>query len=210
MKALHRAAVGIGFVLAISVAPLRAGAEEPNPYQRSYELEATSKLAEALAALDAVPAASQGYVYTLRRGWLLYLLGRYEEAIPFYRRAASTAPAALEPWLGLLLPQMAMRRWSDVETTAKEVVRREPLNYVGNARLAWAQYNLGKYGESAVAYRRLVEAYPADVEMRAGLGWALLKQGKGAEAAPQFREVLAVAPNHATAREGLQASGIPH
>ncbi|MFO0763153.1 MAG: tetratricopeptide repeat protein, partial [Byssovorax sp.] len=76
-------------------------------------------------------------------------------------------------------------------------------------RLAFSVYSLGRYAESAMLYRRLLDAYPSDVEVRAGLGWALLKSGKAADAAKEFREVLEIAPKNALSLDGLKAAGVP-
>ena len=46
-------------------------------FQRSYDAEAAGKAQDALTALDSLPAPQRdGYVAQLRRGWLLYKLGK--------------------------------------------------------------------------------------------------------------------------------------
>lgn len=197
-------------VLALpATASLARAQAVPTLLQQSYDLEAENKLAESLSTLERVPAASQGYVYHFRRGWLLYLLGRHAEAVASYERAIARAPATIEARLGLMLPQLALRRWVDVEKVALAVLERDALNYLATSRLAWSYYNLGRWADAATVYRRILTAYPSDVEMRVGLGWSLLKQGKAGEAMVELRAVLEVAPRHAIAREGLQAAGVP-
>ena len=83
----------------------------------------------------------------------------------------------------------------------------DPASYLGNLRLAFAVYNLGRYPEAATLYRRLGEMYPSDVDVRDGLGWSLLKMGKPAEAAVELRAVLEVAPRNALALDGMKAAG---
>lgn len=196
--------------LAFPVAvPTTHAQSAPSLFQQSYDLEAENKLAESLAVLERIPAGSQGYVYHFRRGWLLYLLGRHADAVASYERAITRSSATIEARLGLMLPQMALRRWVDVEKTALAVLERDSLNYLATSRLAWSHYNLGRWEDAAAVYRRVLTSYPSDVEMRAGLGWSLLKQGKAAEATVEFRAVLEIAPRHAIAREGLQAAGVP-
>lgn len=178
-------------------------------FQRSYDAEATGKLADALASLDGLPSPQKdGYVALLRRGWLLYKLGRNAEAIDAYNKASAIEPRSVESRVGALLPQMASRRWADVETTAKDAIKIDPSNYLANLRLAYATYNLARYAEAAVLYRKLAELYPSDVDVRSGLGWALLKSGKAGDAVKEFRQVLEVAPKHALSREGLTAAGV--
>jgi tetratricopeptide (TPR) repeat protein len=195
--------------LSCGIAQADAEGGAPEQFQRSYDSEAAGKVPDALAALDALPSPQkEGYVAQLRRGWLLYKLGKHAEAVDAYGRAVAREPRSVEARVGVLLPAMALRRWADVEAQAREVLKLDPGNYLGNLRLAFALYNLGRYAESAASYRQLVTAYPSDVEVRSGLGWALLKAGKGAEAAVELRAVLEVAPKNALALEGLKATGV--
>lgn len=176
--------------------------------QRSYDSEATGRLADSLSVLDQLtPPRRDMYVVTLRRAWLLYRLARYAEAVEVYGRAIALAPNAVEPRLGVLLPHLALRRWGDVENQARAILKLDPANYLAQLRLAFALYNLQRYAESTALYRRLGELYPSDVEVRSGLGWALLKAGKYPEAATEFRNILDVAPRNELAKEGLKAAG---
>lgn len=176
--------------------------------QASYDSEALGKLADAVAALDRAPAARAGsFVVVLRRGWLLYRLGKYAESVDAYNQAIAAAPKAVEARIGILLPLLAQRRWTTVEEHARAALRLDPANYLATLRMAFAIYNLHRYDESAGLYRRLHELYPSDVEVISGLGWALLKAGKAAEAQPIFREGAELAPRHVLIREGLKGAG---
>ncbi len=197
-------------VVALGVAPSLAHAESPAArLQQSYELEAVGKTQDALAALERIEPSARGYVVHLRRGWLLYVLGRYGEAVAPYEQAIAAAPKAIEPRLGVMLPLMAERRWLDASAHAQKVLERDPGNYLASSRLAFSLYNLGRFGDALPHYLRIVEAYPSDVEMRNGVGWTLLKLGRGKESAQAFREVLLIAPKNASALEGLAALGVP-
>ena len=175
-------------------------------YTRSYALEAKGEYEAALRALQDLPKTKQTYVFRLRSGWLLYLAGREFDAMEEYRRAVTLAPDAVEPLLGLMLPQMALKLWLDTRATGKLVLALDPHNYTAHARMAWASYSLGRYDEAAEHYRHNLELYPSDLEMRAGVGYCLLQNGDKARAAAEFREVLEVAPEHASAQAGLLAA----
>jgi tetratricopeptide (TPR) repeat protein len=174
-------------------------------YQASYDDEAVGKLDAALADLDRLPSDQRGtYLDHLRRGWLLAKLGRGADAASEYGKATAAEPASVEARLGALPVLAAARRWSDVETTARQVLERDPGSYVANLRLAFALHSLGRFGEAEAVYRRLAALYPGDVEVKSGIGWSLLKQGKTAEARRVFVAILEVAPKNALALDGLR------
>lgn len=175
-------------------------------YQLSYDKEAAGLHQAALAALDCLPGAARvSYIAELRRGWLLYLLGRHVEASDAYARATALAPAAVESRLGRMLPLIADRRYAAAIAEGREILGLDPRNYLASLRLAYVEYAQGDYAAAAAGYAALMAAYPGDIEVKAGLGWALLKLGRGDEAVAQFSEVLAVAPRHAAASEGFLA-----
>lgn len=178
----------------------------PDRYQESYALEAAYNYDRALRQLDGIPAeGADAYLLPLRRGWLLYLLGRYDESVAAYRRAIAADPSAVEASLGLTLPLMALRRWGEAEQAARTVLAAAPGNYLAQSRLAYSLYSSGQHAAAQAAYQLLVYQYPGDVDMRTGLGWALLKQGDTAGARKAFAEVLHVVPDHSSAREGMSA-----
>lgn len=177
-------------------------------YQQSYDLEATGKLEPALQALEQLsPADKYTYTYHLRHGWLLYLTGKFGPAVDAYKLAMSKAPGAAEAQLGLLLPLIAARRFSEASSAALSILSTDPRNSTALAKLAWSRYNEGRYSEAADAYKKALADYPANVDLRAGLGWSYLKLGKANEAAAELREVLQIAPRHATAKAGLEQLG---
>jgi len=192
----------------IGLAPLTAhGSDTQTRYRASYQHEAQGKYAEALADIDALtPQQRRTYVYQLRRGWLLYLLARHWDSIEAYRAAIKLHPKAVEPRVGLMLPEMALLMWMDVLETGKAALKLDPHNYLANSRMAWANYSLGRYKQAEALYRRILVAYPADVEMRVGLGWSLVKQGRYGTALAEFEAVLEFAPDNASAQAGRTAS----
>jgi tetratricopeptide (TPR) repeat protein len=200
----------IGLVLALALcfqAPFARAT--PEIWRRSYALEAQGDNRGALEALEALPAAERaGYLYALRHGWLLYLAGRYDDAVTAYRAAGAASPNAIEAPLGELLPLMALRRWQDAETRARAILRTDPANYLATRRLALIQYNLGRFDAALQSYRAVADRYPGDLEMLTGIGWCELRRGHRDDALTAFRAVLAVSDD-ATARAGVQAAGAP-
>ncbi len=173
-------------------------------YQRSFSLETNGDYAEALARMDDLAAQGEDtYLLHLRRGWLLYLLGRYGDSVTSYDSALGKEPGSAEALAGRTLPLMAQSRWAEAERSARRLLSLAPGNYLGMSRLAWVLYSSGRYAEAETAYRSVLEQYPSDNDMRAGLGWALLKQGKSGDARAAFARVLAVVPSHVSASQGM-------
>lgn len=175
-------------------------------YQLSYDKEAAGLHLAALEALECLPGPARvSYIAELRRGWLLYQLGRHADASAAYARATELAPAAVESRLGRMLPLIADRRYAAAIAQGQEILALDPRNYLASLRLAYTHYLQGDHAAAVAGYAALMSAYPGDIEVKAGLGWALLKLGRTDEAIAQFRQVLAVAPRHAAASEGFLA-----
>lgn len=201
----------VGGTLAATVSPGPAVAQDPaataQQWQASYDAEARGDLRGALEALEAVGQESRdGYLFHLRRGWLRYSLGAYEDAAVSYKAAVQADGKATEARLGLMLPLMGLRRWADAAGVAEEVLAIDAENYTARSRLAWCRYNQGRYADAEAAYRKVLAGYPSDVEMRTGLGWSLHLQGKSKDAIAEFDQVLAVAPQYTTAIQGKAAA----
>lgn len=189
-------------------APVRADA--PQIWQRSYDLEARGEHATSLAALNELPEeAKTGYLFLVRRAWLLYLSARYQEAVGAYRQAIEAAPKAVEPREGILAPLIALHRFQDAEAEARAALRLDKDNHAVSRSLAWALYNLGRFDDAERVYRRTLVLHPSDLTMRAGVGWCLLRRGQRGKAEAEFRNVLRVAPENASARTGLATATAP-
>lgn len=186
---------------ALLMLPVASGAQG---IARSYQHEARQEYRQALRALDALDAAAQGsYFVALRRGWLLYRAGEHRASIRAYQLAIARAKGAIEPLLGLTLPQMALRLWVDCSRASRAALALDPRNYLASSRLAHCSYQLGHYRSATERYRQLVVLYPGDLAMRAGLAWALLREGKTQQARTLFADIVRYAPAYASAREGL-------
>ncbi len=177
-------------------------------YQKSYVLEAAGKYSSALKKMKSVAAQRKHtYYFQMRLAWLSYLSGKHTSARKAYSAAARLAPASVEPLQGMMLPQIAQRRWVDAVRTARKLLRVAPSDFLARSKLAWSLYNLGRYADAEQAYKKVLELYPSNLSMKSGLGWALLKQNKVADARRVFAAVLAVSPKDATAEAGSKLVG---
>ena len=179
----------------------------PEVYQNSYVLEAEGDYQKAWEVMCEIQEEEKSkYIYQLRIGWLTYMTGNYAASKNAYRKAVTLKPQSLEARLGLLLPLLASGNYVDVKQTAAEVLEVDPLNYLGNLRLASAFYQTGKYMNAAICYERLKSIYPGDLSIMSGLAWCKLKERNLREAKKLFYSILEVAPNYPQAREGLETA----
>lgn len=174
----------------------------------SYEAEAKGDLKGAIKALAIAPAAGS-YAAQLRLGWLAYVSKEWNESIDHYNQAVGLAPAAVEPLLGLMLPQQAAGRYNEAIHSALVVIRLDPNNYTAISRMAWLLYLKGDFKNAAAMYRRLVSLYPSDIEMLLGLGFSLKSSGERKESEQCFNTVLLLSPANTRALEGLAQSACP-
>lgn len=194
-------------VVAASVGALATdAADAASLFAASLRQEQQGQPQAALAPIKTLLARDQGhYLATLRAGWLSYSAGLYDDAVRYYRQAASLEPRALEPRLGLMLPLMALGRWRDAEVVGKAIVTEDGRSYLARSRLSFIYFSQGRYALAESVYRAVLDDYPSDADMRLGLGWTHVRQNRGRDAEKAFRQVLEVQPENASARQGLTA-----
>ena len=191
-------------LLLLVVTPSVAEDEQAAHFSTSVELETKGKYQDALdALLKVTDQRKSSYMYHLRKGWLLYLLGKYDDSIAAYKKAIAKDSGSLEAKLGIIPPQLAARKWVDAERAALEVLKLDPRNYLGLSRLAYAYYNLTRFSDAAKAYKKVLDLYPGDVDMRSGYAWALFKHGKYEAAKKEFKHILEFAPKHSASLQGI-------
>jgi tetratricopeptide (TPR) repeat protein len=173
-----------------------ANAEE-SAWMNSYSLEASAKYAEALAAIDKVAAnGSEAELKTLRRGWLYYLQGNYNESIREYRYAIERNRQSVDAQLGVTLPLLAQKRWREAEQHAQSSLSLAPNNYTGLLRLTLAQEGQRDWATMAKTSTTMVSLYPSDSSAYVYLARAYAWQGKRKEAVAAYSSVLARYPGH--------------
>lgn len=208
-KPRARRAILLALLLTLAApAAAQTAGEDPvaQHFAASFDAEAKGDYATALnEVLQALRLAPKDYVATLRAAWLYYMKGQFEDAIVTYRKAATLAPTAVEPQIGLTLPLIALARWKETEDTCRAVLRTAPGDYTALSRLAWAQYNLASYADAQASYEKVLALYPSDVEMMLGLAWAHTKQGHKDQARALFLRVIQLRTLSVRARAGLEA-----
>ncbi len=169
-------------------------------YYESYRLEAQGRYAEARKALIPVyKSFPRAYTVNLRLGWLFYLEGRYRNAAKHYEVAASAAPRAVEPVLGLGLVYAARNQWQKVEELMYRVLKVDYYNYYANLRLAYALRKQKKFRQAELVCRKMLALYPTDVSFLEELALILLESGRKKEAEAIFADILILDPKNRTA-----------
>ena len=155
-------------------------------WRGSYQLESSGKYLEAIALLDPVPVnGTEAEFKNLRRGWLYYQSGRFDESIREYRYAIERNSRSIDARMGVLLPLQALSRWREVEQGAQALLVMAPHNQVALLRLLCAleaQKNWQAMEKTALI---MVADYPADAQAYLYLAraYAWLNQRAQAEAA---------------------------
>ncbi len=182
-----------------------AGTTVAQAFKASYRYEKMGAYQDAIKALWPVyKKYPRFYLVNLRLGWLYYLSGKYRNSIKYYKQAVQIKPGSFEALLGLSLPLMAQKNWSEVERLMNQIVSQDFYNYYANLRLAIALRLQNKAKLAKKISRKMLARYPTSLDFLVELGRDLLWEGKKNEAKRVFREVLLLDPENVVAREVLK------
>ena len=163
----------------------------------SYSLEAGKKYAEALTALDAIPASgADGQLLLLRKGWLTYLQGEYNDSAKYYQEALQQNPKSLDAMLGMTLPLLAQQRWQEAAVYAKQVLNVAPNQYTAYLRLIVAEEGVHDWESMKKHAEELTEHYPTDTTAFVYLARAYAWLGDKESAKKTYSAVLVRMPKH--------------
>lgn len=198
---LHSLVVAIGIALALQSSLVSA---QEAVWQSSYQLEAAGKYTEALAAIEAVAAnGPDAELKLLRRGWLYYLPGRFDESIREYRLAIERNPKSVDARLGLTLPLLAAKRWREAEQAAQAALSLAPNHYTALLRLVVALEAQHDWAIMTKAATTMVTSYPSDASAYVYLARANAWLGKRDEAVAAYSAALSRYPGHLEAKAYL-------
>lgn len=200
----------------------RAAALDPASYLWPYRLGwsllsedpagAAAAFERALASIETYAPAHTVHARALAR------LGRNDEALAHYARAATLDPASAEPHAGTGLVHLALGDYAAARTHLEAALQRNPGHVEAHAALAQACLALGQdkkaqqHAERARTLpqtRREADAYanpnvpPLGARARTSHGRELERQGRLEDAAAQYRAALASNPDYYLARRSL-------
>lgn len=174
-------------------------------WQKSYSLEIAGKYPEAIAALDGVAANGlEAELKLLRRGWLFYYSGRFDDSIREYRYAIEKNNRSVDARLGVILPLLAAKRWSEAEKAARAALEVAPNNYTALMRLVIAQEAQQNWPSMYSTAKTMAESYPTDTTAMVYLARALAWMNKTTEAKAAYNAVLARYPGHLESKSYIE------
>jgi len=169
---------------------------EESSWQKSYRLEAAGKYAEAAVALDSANGGVDADFILMRRGWLSYLQGRYNEAVDFYGRAIAKNPKSLEARNGVTLPLLAQQRWREAAFHARQVIAESAWDYTAHQRLLVAEEGQREWKILADHAEKVTDRYPSDATALVYLARAHAWLGNTKAAKEAYGLVLNRVPGH--------------
>ena len=204
-KVKHKRSVT--WLLVFSLLPFQASCVNLNnkqlvkAYYQSYNYEKMADYKDAIRSIMPVyEKYPRGYTVNLRLGWLYYLNKNYADSIKFYKNAEYIIPSSIEPMLGMALPLMAQKRWSEVEDLMYKVIKIDYYNYYANLRLAIALRMENKLNQAKKIVDKMLALYPTDVNFLDELGLIYFTEGKKKYAKSVFGNVLVLDPQNVIAK----------
>ena len=165
-----------------------------DPWSESYKLEAAGKYLDAAVPLE--PFVKTGEFAQLRKAWLFYLAGRFDESVAGYRRAQEMHPNSLDAMLGVTLPLMAQWKWKEAAEVTRTVLRYAPWHYIATVRLLVILEAQKQWKPMAEEAARFAERYPSDATAWVYLARAEAASGNAEKAMDAYRRVLQIVPGH--------------
>ncbi len=179
-----------------------------SPWAESYRLEALAQYQPAIDVLEPlIRQEPRNDFAMLRRGWLHYLKGEYNQAIKDYQTALEINPKSLDARLGLTLPLLAQQRWREATAHADRVLQTAPWNYYAHLRKMVAEEGEKQWQALAKHAAAVAERYPSDANALVYLARANLWLGHKDAAGKAYRKVLERIPDHVEALQFLASGG---
>jgi tetratricopeptide (TPR) repeat protein len=129
----------------------------------------------------------------------LELGGRFEEAIPYLRRALELLPTDVSMMIALVRCLLGLERPADALPVLEAALKLEPLYVDAHAYKGQALDGLGRKVEAERSYAHALELDPANLAAKAGIASLCSHFGAHQEARAHAQAVLDAAPDHAPA-----------
>ncbi len=200
----RQAVLTAGFLTVAMLIPAISDAR-PEEWAKSYRLEAHGKYAQAAGVMELLIAQGEERSFALLRlGWLNYLQGTHHDAIRNYQRALEINPQSFTARLGITLPLMAQKRWSEVKAHAEGLIALSPWHPTAHKRLLAAEQGLRSWRSLAKHARDLVAHYPDNADALVYLARAHVWLGEKNKAREAYVRLLRRFPQNIEGKRYLK------
>lgn len=128
---------------------------------------------------------------------------RFEEAVPFYRKAIELAPAEPDAHYNLAVALGRLGRPTEAANELVTVLRLDPEFAPAHDNLGVLLAQSGNFADAEKHFREALRLDPSSSLTRNNLGNAALEQGRAAEAVELYRDALRLRPDYTEARMNL-------
>ncbi|MCX6185731.1 MAG: tetratricopeptide repeat protein [Bacteroidetes bacterium] len=173
-----------------------------NAFSKSYTLEYNKQYQKAADEFTAIYDA-KSYEMNLRLGWLLYEVGKYNDAVDYYQKAIALHAYSVEAKLGMVYPLSAQNKWDEVLNQYRLILAIDVKNTLVNYRTGLIYYNRKNYAAAQKYFDTVLQIYPFDYDCLLMSAWNNYAQGDKAEAKNLFEKALMNTPSSKSAQEGL-------
>lgn len=136
---------------------------------------------------DLFPDSMQGYN---NAGVILRNLGRHEEAVILFEKAAEVAPSNSIPLANLWWTHLTFRKDPvSAEAAGRRVVALGPEIAIHHHWLGYALAAQGRFDEAVESYKKVLSLEPQHPWGLPNIAYILLAAGRAAEAVPYFKQV---------------------
>jgi tetratricopeptide (TPR) repeat protein len=139
----------------------------------------------------------------LRRAWLLYLAGSYNDSQSDYKAALQANPESLDAQIGMALPLLAQQRWKEAALVAEKALQTAPWNYYAHLRLMVAEEGQRQWQTLLEHTGKLHQRYPSDATVLVYRARAQYWLGDRKAARETYQQVLQRIPGHLEALQFL-------
>ncbi len=131
--------------------------------------------------------------------------GRFEDAVPLFRKALEIQPEFGDAHMGLAQCLESLNQFGESAIEYQRALKQYPERELLHFRLGNIFVRLAKWQDAFERYSEVIRLNPRHWEAIASRANVLMKLGKHDEAAADFRAALKINPNFAQARQALDA-----
>jgi len=185
----------VGAVAQPSADVSRLNAKADDRAERVHRLAGEGRLGEALALADeCLQTSPQDGALLLAKSSTLFEWGRYQEAMPWFKRSEAAGVDNFNLYLRAGWTSLWTAGPASAESWMWKAVNREPDEWTGHFGLATALRGQGKLDDAIAAFERALEVSPSNIHCLAQLSDCMLASRKAESAEKYARRAIAASP----------------